>query len=135
MTQLLSYIKEGIEAEEYIILVENEKNYALINQELEHLFSVKQREYLHFVNSLDFYFSSGSYHPPAITEYFNKVFQPYITKQLTVRSWAHVEWATFSSPYYLVEDFENIVDKAVNELQFPLVCAYSGDKMPGTYKT
>lgn len=91
LTQLLSYIKEGIEAEEYIILVENEKNYALINQELEHLFSVKQREYLHFVNSLDFYFSSGSYHPPAITEYFNKVFQPYITKQLTVRSWAHVE--------------------------------------------
>lgn len=41
-----------------------------------------------------------------------------------------MEWATFSSPYYLVEDFENIVDKAVNELQFPLVCAYSGDKMP-----
>ena len=31
---------------------------------------------------------------------------------------------------YLIRDFEKIVDKAVNQLSFPLVCAYTARRMP-----
>ena len=38
-------------------------------------------------------------------------------------------------PLYLIEDFEKIVDEAVNLLSFPLVCAYKGNRMPDYLKT
>ena len=60
--------------------------------------------------------SSGSYHPPAFAEYFNKMVQPYVENKISFRSWAHVEWATMEEPLHLIEDFEKIVDGAVNEL-------------------
>ncbi|CAM3883263.1 hypothetical protein [Mesobacillus thioparans] len=33
-------------------------------------------------------------------------------------------------PLSIIEDFERIVDGAVNQLFFPLICAYEGVKMP-----
>lgn len=38
-------------------------------------------------------------------------------------------------PIHLVEDFEKIIDVAVKELQFPLICAYAKKAMPETVKT
>jgi len=128
--QLLNYIQDGIEAGEYIILIENTRTYPIIQEKLSHFFSDEQLQLVHYVNSLDFYWSSGSYHPPAITEYFNKTLQPYVEKNISFRSWAHVEWASIEEPLHLIKDFEEVVDEAVNRLSFPLICAYEGKKMP-----
>jgi hypothetical protein len=38
-------------------------------------------------------------------------------------------------PLHLIEDFEKIVDEAVNQLSFPLICAYKGERMPEYLKT
>jgi len=130
MTQLLRYIQDGIEAGDYIILIENTRLYPLIQKELRHMHSVDQLKLVHYVNSMDFYWSSGSYHPPAIEEYFKKTLQPYIEQNISFRSWAHVEWASIEEPLHLIKDIEEIVDEAVNRLSFPLICAYDGNKMP-----
>lgn len=61
--------------------------------------------------------------------------QPFIEKKISFRSWAHVEWSSMDEPLYLIKDFEKIVDQAVNDLSFPLVCAYSGLRMPDYLKT
>jgi hypothetical protein len=90
---------------------------------------------VHRINNFDFYYSSGSYHPPSIENYFNKMIQPYVENKISFRSWAHVEWATMQDPLHLIEDFEKIVDEAVNQLSFPLICAYKGERMPEYLKT
>lgn len=36
---------------------------------------------------------------------------------------------------HLIEDLENIVDEAVNQLSFPLICAYDGEIMPDYIQT
>jgi len=135
MKQVLNFIHDGIVAGEYIILIENARLYPEIQKELSSKYTKPQMELVHYVNSLDFYFSSGSYHPPAIHEYFKKVVYPYVQNETAFRSWAHVEWASMKEPLYLIEDFEKIVDEAVNELSFPLVCAYDGEKLPEYVKT
>ncbi|MDO7485051.1 hypothetical protein Q5O89_01985 [Peribacillus frigoritolerans] len=56
-------------------------------------------------------------------EYFNKTVQPYVENKISFRSWAHVEWATLEEPLHIIEEFERTVDKAVNLLSFPLICA------------
>jgi hypothetical protein len=128
--QIVSFIQDGIEAGDYVILIDNERIYRMIQQELSTLLTKEEMEFVHYVNNFDFYYSSGSYHPPAITDYFNKTVQPYVENNISFRSWAHVEWATMEDPLHLIKDFEKIVDEAVNLLSFPLICAYEGEKMP-----
>ncbi|MCM3217729.1 MEDS domain-containing protein [Niallia taxi] len=124
------FIQQGILAGDYVILIENERIYPMIQSELIKFLDKEQLEFVHFVNNLDFYFSSGSYHPPAITNYFNNIVQPYIDNKILFRSWAHVEWSSMEEPLHLIEDFEKIVDEAVHTHLFPLICAYEGNKMP-----
>ncbi|MEH7883730.1 MEDS domain-containing protein [Bacillus sp. JJ1609] len=128
--QAVSFIQDGIEAGDYVIVIENERVYPVIHKELNTRLTEDQMEFVHFVNNFDFYYSSGSYHPPAITDYFNKMVQPYVENKISFRSWAHVEWSTMEDPLHLIEDFEKIVDEAVNLLSFPLICAYKNEEMP-----
>ncbi|MBS8263057.1 hypothetical protein DYI25_01245 [Mesobacillus boroniphilus] len=130
INQAVSFIEEGVMAGDYVIFIENEPLFRLIDEELSSRLTEDQMKFVHWVNNFDFYYSSGSYHPPAILDYFNNMVQPYIENDLPFRSWAHVEWATMKDPLHIIEDFERIVDQAVNALSFPLICAYEGDKMP-----
>lgn len=130
LEQVCEFIEQGIANEEYTILIENDRLYPMILKELQLKLTEQQLNYVHRVNSFDFYFSSGSYHPPAIHEYFKETVAPYVESNLSFRSWAHVEWASMEDPLHLIEDFEKIVDSAVNDLSFPLICAYDGERMP-----
>ena len=135
LKQLLSFIQDGVAAGDYVILIENDCVYPIIYKELCTLLKKDQMKFIHFVNSFDFYWLSGSYHPPAIEAYFKKTVQPYVENEVSFRSWAHVEWASMKEPMYLIKDFEKIVDQAVNLLSFPLICAYDGNRMPDHLKT
>ena len=132
--QILSYIQDGIKVGDYVILIENARLFPIIHKELSTRLTKEQMEFIHYVNSLDFYWSSGSYHPPSIADYFSKTIQPYVKNKKSFRAWAHVEWATMEEPLHLIEDLEKIVDEAVNLLSFPLICAYEGNKMPDYLK-
>ena len=128
--QVLSFIEDGISAGDYVILVENDRNYPIIHKELRARLTVEQMEMVHFVNSFIFYRSSGSYHPSAIEAYFIKMVQPYVENKITFRVWSRVEWASMVEPLHLIKDFEEIADQAVTLLSFPLICAYEAKRMP-----
>ncbi|WP_422123378.1 MEDS domain-containing protein [Planococcus sp. X10-3] len=130
LKQVMGFIDDGIVSGDHILLIENERDTTIIQKELSLKYSAEQLEFIHFVNSLNFYLSSGSYHPPAINEYFTKIVQPYLEKEQPFRSWAHVEWESVKEPLHLIEDFERIVDEAVDQYSFPLICAYEKQKMP-----
>jgi len=128
--QAVNYIQNGIFAGDCVILIENDRLYPFIHNELKTLLTTDQMKMINRINNFDFYYSSGSYHPPAILHYFNKTVQPYLEKEISFRSWAHVEWSSMEDPLHLIEDFEKIVDNAVNQLSFPLICAYKSERMP-----
>lgn len=133
--QAVSYIQDGVVAGDYILFIENDRIYPLIHKELSNLLTKEQMTFVHYVNNFDFYYSSGSYHPPAIIDYFNKTVQQYVENKIPFRSWAHVEWASMKDPLHIIEDLEKVIDKAVNLLSFPLICAYQGENMPDYLKT
>lgn len=133
--ELYQYISDGIHAGDQLLLVENERVSTQVRQELAKRFSSKQLKQVHYVNSLHFYWSSGSYNPPAIQAYFTETVAPFVEKGQVFRSWAHVEWESVKEPLHLIEEFERMVDRAVNDLDFPLICAYELDKMPERLQT
>ncbi len=128
--QVVNYIQNGIFAGNCIILIENDRLYPFIHNELKTLLTTDQMKMINRINNFDFYYSSGSYHPPAILDYFNKTVQPYLEKGISFRSWAHVEWSSMEDPLHIIEDFEKIADNAVSQLSFPLICAYKSERMP-----
>ncbi|WP_153732096.1 MEDS domain-containing protein [Sporosarcina obsidiansis] len=128
--QAVTYIEDGVKAGEYTIIIENERIYPLIQKELSKRITKEQMPFVHFVNNFHFYYSSGSYHPPAIVNYFEQTVQRYVENKLSFRSWAHVEWATMKGPLHIIKELEIIIDEAVNELSFPLICAYAKERMP-----
>jgi len=127
--QILSFIEVGIAEGEYVVLVENERNYNIIKKELLSRLTEEEMKLVQYVNSLSFYLSSGSYYPPAIQAYFTKTVQWFVDKKIPFRSWAHVEWATLNGPTHLIEQFERIVDQAVRQLPFSLICAYEENRI------
>lgn len=134
IAQVVAFATHGVGAGDYVILIENPRLTPKIHEELKIQLTEAQLEFIHFVKSYDFYYSSGSYHPPAIQAYFEKMVEPYLAKGATFRSWAHVEWATMEDPMHLVRDFEKIIDVAVKEMKFPLICAYANKSMPEDIK-
>lgn len=135
LKKIVDFVEDGIAVGDHILLIESERVTPIIQRELRTKLTSKQFESVHFVNSFHFYWSSGSYHPPAIHDYFKKTVQPFLENNQPFRSWAHVEWESVKEPLHLIEDFENIVDRAVNEFSFPLICAYERKKMPDHLKT
>lgn len=120
----LSFLKASIVAREPVLFVENERNYQKLQKELSSCFSAEEMKLVNYANSMNFYLSSGSYFPTAIESYFKEVAKPYIEGNIPFRSWAHVEWSTLKGSTHLVEQLERIIDQAVRQYSFSLVCAY-----------
>ncbi|BAQ10856.1 hypothetical protein OXB_2385 [Bacillus sp. OxB-1] len=100
--QSLTYIAEGIAAGEQIIFIENERFTSLLQRELRSRLSKEELDAIHFINSLYFYQSSGSYKPSAIKQYYMEIVCPYLHNDILFRSWAHVEWSSVGEPYHLI---------------------------------
>lgn len=129
MRQVLTFVEEGIAAGEQVIVVENDKITAGLLRELKCRYAADELDAVHFVNSLYFYRSSGSYSPPAIIEFFLETILPYVNKDVLFRSWAHVEWSSNEEPHHIVKDCETACEDIISEYAFPHVCAYGKKRM------
>lgn len=129
INQVLSYVEGGIAEGEYVLLIENERNYNILKEKLTSRLTAEEINRVQYVNSLNFYLSTGSYYPPAILAYFQKMIQWFVDNEIPFRTWAHVEWETLSGASHLIEQIEKIVDQAVQQLPFSLICAYEKNRI------
>ncbi|MDR7071906.1 MEDS domain-containing protein [Fictibacillus barbaricus] len=131
----VAYILNGIEYGESILLIESERILPYLMDELEKYLDEKDRDKIHYISNFDFYYSSGSYHPPAISKYIHRSLQPFLEQNIPVRTWTHVEWSTIEGPFSIVEELEKSVDILVDELNLRVMCAYEETGMPETLRT
>jgi hypothetical protein len=126
----VAYILDGIESGESILLIESERILPHLLTELKKHVNEKDSQRIHHISNFDFYFSSGSYHPPAIFKYIERSLQPFLDNKIPVRTWTHVEWSTIKGPLSIIEELEEGVDKLVTELDLKVMCAYEETDMP-----
>jgi MEDS: MEthanogen/methylotroph, DcmR Sensory domain len=130
----VDYILDGVTRDQSIILIESDRYLPYLMKELKKHLDDNQMAKIHQINNFDFYFSSGSYHPPAILEYIEKMYKPYIEKNMTFRTWTHVEWSTIEGPLSIVEELEQVVDRLAADMGLVLICAYEEEYMPESLK-
>lgn len=134
MKTVVRYILDGVAKEQTIILIENEKYLPYVMKELKIHLTDKEMVHIHIVNNFDFYFSTGSYHPPAILNHIEKMYKPLLNQKKSIRTWTHVEWSTIEGPLAIVEELEKVVDKLSDDMGLTILCAYEEDGMPESLK-
>lgn len=120
---VVNYILDGFAKEKSIILIENEKYLPYVIKELKVHLTDNEIEKIHIVNNFDFYFSTGSYHPPAILGHIKKMYKPLLEQNKSIRTWTHVEWSTIEGPLAIVEELEKVVDKLSADMGLTIMCA------------
>ncbi|NHM32903.1 MEDS domain-containing protein [Neobacillus terrae] len=130
----VSYIISGIEQEDYIIMIENERIYPLIYKRMEMKLTEEQLKKIRFFNNLKFYWLNNNFYPQTILSYFSEVVNPYMEKNMSIRTWGHVEWGDRKDFETTLEEFENAVNKIVGNMKVITVCAYNAERVSDTLK-
>lgn len=131
---VVHYILDGCVKQQSIILIENEKYLPFVMREFKIHLTDNEIEKIHIVNNFDFYFSTGSYHPPAILGHIEKMYKPLLEQNKSIRTWTHVEWSTIEGPLAIVEELEKVVDKLSADMGLTIMCAYEEEGMPESLK-
>jgi len=129
MNNLVSFISTGIENKEHILIIENLRNHPKLMAILNTLFSEKQQSTIRIVNNFNYYLLNGDFNTPNIVNHFTEDIS-FINKfNTTIRTWAHVEWASSEGDAKLLKDFESTADELVVAENLLSVCAYSSMRL------
>lgn len=129
MNNLISFISTGIENKQYILVVENLRNYSKLMGIIATHFSEEQQLTIKVVNNFNYYLSKGDFNTQNIVSHFTKDISFINKLNTTIRTWAHVEWASSEGDAKLLKDFETTADELVMEENLLSVCAYSSMRL------
>ncbi len=125
----ITYITSGVEQGSCVLLIENDRYFSLLRTKLESLLTKEQLKRIHHVNNYDFYYSRGDFHLTSIISYFSKIIGSYRENNLSIRTWAHVEWGDTEEISCEIKKFEEEANKAVSSMKLLSVCAYDADRL------
>jgi PAS domain S-box-containing protein len=125
----ITFIVTGIEQKNHLLIIDNFENYKRINHRLQELLSDEDRECIHYVDNFEFYRLYGDFHCESIVNHFSKIIKPFKNQQISIRTWANVEWKEQDDMLSKLEHFENMADHAVNDSEIVSVCSYNGNQI------
>lgn len=131
----LSYIVTGLEQEHHILFIDSKERTHLIEEKLKQVLSDEQRMKVHFYDSCVFYALHGDFHCQSIVNHFGDILKPFLESQISVRTWAHVEWKEQDGIVDVLEEYEFIADSSVNGMGLISVCAYDAKSVPASLLT
>ncbi|WP_223492583.1 MEDS domain-containing protein [Sutcliffiella horikoshii] len=129
LNHLFSFIDMGIKSGDTVLIIESMKNLPKINEEIQQRFSEEQRESIRIVNNFDYYFSGGDFNTKTILGHFAKDVTLLRKDNRSVRTWAHVEWASDEPDAEQLKEYEASSDDFVIQQRMISVCAYSCDSL------
>ncbi|KKB33302.1 MEDS domain-containing protein [Bacillus thermotolerans] len=130
----ISYILSGIEQGEHVIFIESERNILLLSKRLECLLTPDQLGRIHYHNNFEFYWSTGDSHTASIVSYFKDILEPFLSENVPVRTWAHVEWGQETNIEEKIIGFEQVADENVRAMNMLSVRAYHSARLTDSLK-
>ena len=130
----VAYIVAGIEKDDQVLFVENERLYPKILERLKDLVSEDQLNNIHYVNNFTFYWRNGNFHPPTILAYFSDLITPFMEEELNFRTWGHIEWRDEMEITKNIEEYESAINKFIPQVKAISVCAYDAPRVSDSLK-
>lgn len=126
---LLSFIRSGIEMKQQILIIENMRNLPKVRKMIDMLVSDDEQSSIRLVNNFEYYLSNGDFNTQTILNHFQQDLEQLTKENTSIRTWAHVEWASSEPDVELLKEFESTADSYVNEVGLLSVCAYSSTRL------
>jgi len=132
---LLAYIKDGLERGHHLLIIENPTIYTMVEPLIGKQFSNEQQKCIHYIDNYSFYGYYGDFHVHNIVENFGEILKPFFKDEISIRTWAHVEWKKLDDISSELEEFENLADCSVNGMGLMSVCAYAATDLSASLQT
>ncbi|WP_428909501.1 ATP-binding protein [Niallia sp. Krafla_26] len=124
-----SYIEEGIQLGQHVVIIERE---ILFQEILIQLGEVDKTKLL-FVDRDDFYETYHDFRFERILSNFKNIITPYVDQNLTVRIWGHIDWIEQDNMLHKLHTYECICDITIAEIGYTTVCCYNANDIPATF--
>lgn len=132
---MMAYIKAGLDRGHHLLIIENPTIYSEVNPWILKLFTDEQRKCIHHMDNHTFYDYYGDFHIHSILKNFDEVLEPFFNHNISIRTWAHVEWKKQDNISAKLEEFENLADCSVNNHGLMSVCAYDASDVTASLQT
>jgi hypothetical protein len=126
ISNLISFIKSGIENKQQILIIENMRYLPKVREMIHMLVSEENQSAIRIVNNFEYYLSKGDFNTQNIVTHFQNDISALENSKSSIRTWAHVEWASSDPDAELLHEFESVADDFVIKERMLSVCAYSG---------
>ncbi|GGH77165.1 signal transduction histidine kinase [Pullulanibacillus pueri] len=120
----VSYILSGIEQNHHLLVIDSSERFLLIKEKLNQTLTQEKLSMVHYINNNEFYRMYGDFHTKKIIHHFEELVQPFWDQNLSLRTWAHVDWKSQKEIECKLKEFEKRADNCVNEAELVSVCAY-----------
>lgn len=128
----VAFIRTGLQQLHEIVLIDSPENKRLIYERLSGLILEQEFEHIHFFDQQEFYNKHGAFHVKLILDSLSHLFQPFLDRKLTLRSWGHVYWRDQEDIFEQLQKYECHCDTSVSEWGIIGVCIYDGHKVPAS---
>lgn len=127
----VSFLTTGLELGHGVVVIEHPLTHEALKSSLTLKgFSREQLDTIIFVNNEEFYGTHQSFDIPTIVSTFSVLIEPYLDRDIPVRTWAKVRWGEDQSCLQeQLSSFEKQADQLIGPLRLFSVCAYNGAEL------
>ncbi|MCK0473927.1 ATP-binding protein [Halalkalibacter sp. APA_J-10(15)] len=133
LENLVSAIVAAKSVNQHVIIIEKEEIYQAAIEKTKMELSVPNEEeldFVHFINSVDYYQTYGDFHFERAIEYLNKLFTSYAEKNISVRVWGNVYLENYLDNMDQLQTYECQCDQSSHHFQFLTICSYDAKVIP-----
>ena len=129
LNNLSHFIKSGLDNNQQVLIIESMRNLPKVQALIDRIVSEENKPSIRLVNNFEYYLAKGDFHTQTILHHFQKDLSSFNNPDSSIRTWAHVEWASSKPDAELLKEFETTADDLVLNAKLLSVCAYSNDHL------
>jgi hypothetical protein len=135
ISNLLAYIKAGVERRHHLLIIESEEIIKRVKQETYSAQKEFDKDLIHFVDHNTYYQSNKDFHTHHVVNSFKNILEPLIDLNVNIRTWANVIWKEQENITSKLTEFEKIADCTVNDIGVISVCTYAASNVSASLQT
>ncbi|MBU9714002.1 ATP-binding protein [Evansella tamaricis] len=135
LNNAISYIIDGIEHDQEVIVIDNLKTIHLLQKKLSFLASSAKLERVHYIDNFTYYQKYGDFCCESTLSYFSEYIEPFQKSHRQIRTWARVQWKEEADIHSKLIHFEHLADHLLTNISLLCVCAYNGNTLPASLLT
>lgn len=138
LENLVSAIVMARSVNQHVIVIEKEEIYQTALEKVKKELNVDSEDdldYIHFINSKDYYQVNGNFHFEYAINCLKGLFTSYTENNISIRVWGNVYLDNYLNNMDKLHTYECQCERSINDFNILTVCSYDGKVVPAIIQT